>query len=382
VKQIEDLDNNLIMNKKTILFLVNKDNVIYNFRRELAFSLLDEGYEVYINSPYGKKIEYLIDRGANFVDIQIDRQGKSIVKDLKLIWTYIKLLRRIKPNVVLTYTTKCSTYGGFACRLLGIPYIVNNAGMYDESNFSKIIWLVLKFLYKVGYSGSACMMYQNSYEREFLNKVIGGKVYYRDIPGSGVNLNEFKFTEYPVNDDLIRFNYVARIVDFKGINELLACAERIKSKYSNTEFVLYGDYDDESYREKVEALESRGIVKYGGIQLDMKPCIAAAHCVIHPSYYEGITNVILEHGAMGRPAIASDIPGCREPIDNGKSGYTFELKNVDDLVAKVEKFILLPHKEKIAMGKAAREKMEREYDRNIVTNIYLEEINKILNKKK
>ena len=368
------------MAKKKVLFLVNKDNVIYNFRRELAFELLNQGFDVYISCPYGKKLDFMTERGCNFIDLKIDRRGTSVFNDLKLICGYYKLIKSLNPDVVLTYTSKCSVYGGMVCKWLNVPYIVNNAGLIEASNYGSFVGIILRFLYKLGFGGASCMMYQNTRERDFIQSLIGD-TYYRDIPGSGVNLDEFKFTKYPESDEIIRFNYVARIVDFKGISELLACAEQIKHKYQNTEFVLYGDYDDESYREKVQALESKGIVKYGGVQLDMRPCIAIAHCVIHPSYYEGITNVILEHGAMGRPAIASDIPGCREPIDNGKSGYTFELKNVDDLVAKVEKFILLSHEDKSAMGKAAREKMEREYDRNIVTNIYIEEINKIMDKK-
>lgn len=358
--------------------MVNKDNVIYNFRKELAFELLSQDYEVIISCPYGEKIDFMTEKGCRFVDLNIDRRGTSLLKDLKLLREYYVLLKQEKPDVVLAFTSKCSIYGGLICRWLKIPYIINNAGLIETSNYSSLVGIVLNVLYKIGFKGASCMMYQNSRERDFLNHILKNTVHYRDIPGSGVNLNEFKFTEYPESDDLIRFNYVARIVDFKGINELLACAEIIKSRYDNTEFVLYGDYDDDSYRAKVKALEERNIVKYGGIQIDMKPCIAAAHCVIHPSYYEGVTNVILEHSAMGRPAIASDIPGCREGIDEGKSGYTFELKNVDELVAAVERFILLPHEEKVAMGKAAREKMEREFDRNIVTNIYLEEIDRIL----
>lgn len=368
------------MAKRKILFLVNKDNVIYNFRRELAFELIKQDFEVYISCPYGKKIDFMTERGCKFIDLNIDRRGTSVINDLKLIKEYHRLIKSLKPDVVLAYTSKCSIYGGMVCKWLKVPYIVNNAGLIETSNYSSFVGLMLNLLYKLGFKGASCMMYQNERERDFIQSLIG-ETYHRDIPGSGVNLNEFKFAEYPANDDVIRFNYVARIVDFKGINELLACAEQIKAKHRNTEFVLYGDYDDDSYRQKVQEMEAMGVVKYGGIQLDMKPCIAAAHCVIHPSYYEGITNVILEHGAMGRPAIASDIPGCREPIDNGKSGYTFELKNVDDLVAKVEKFILLSYEEKAAMGKAAREKIEREYDRNIVTNIYIEEIKKILSKK-
>lgn len=360
------------MTKKTVLFLVNKDNVIYNFRRELAFRLLEEGYRVVISCPYGKKIDFLTERGAEWVDIKIDRRGTSITADLKLLRQYYKQIKDIKPDVVLCYTTKCSIYGGMVCQRLHIPYIVNNAGLVE--NKKGVLEFIMRRLYRLGFKGAACMMYQNNRERDYVNAILKNKVYYRNIPGSGVNLEEFPFAEYPPDDQEIIFNYVARIVGFKGINELLAAAECIKPKHPNVHFVLYGDYDDDSYRARVYDLEKKGIVEYGGIQLDMKPFIKKAHAVIHPSYYEGMTNVILEHAAMGRPAIASDIPGCREGIDEGVSGYTFKLKDVDDLVQKIEKFLSLSHEEKEAMGKAARVKMEREFDRDIVTNIYLDEI--------
>lgn len=364
------------MAKKTILFLVNKDNVIYNFRRELAFKLLELGYRVVISCPYGKKLDFLTEKGAEWVDIKIDRRGTSVFNDLKLLKKYYTQIKSIKPDVVLCYTTKCSIYGGIVCQKLHIPYIVNNAGLVE--NDKGLLEFIMRHLYKIGFEGAACMMYQNEREREYVNAIIGKNVHYRDIPGSGVNLTEFPFAEYPENDDVIRFNYVARIVGFKGINELLDAAERVKAKHPNAEFVLYGDYDDDSYREKVAKLQDAGFVKYGGIQLDMKPYIKKAHAVIHPSYYEGMTNVILEHAAMGRPAIASDIPGCREGIDEGVSGYTFELKNVDSLVEKIEAFISLSHDDKVAMGKAARAKMEREFDRDIVTRTYVEEIESII----
>lgn len=371
------LFNKNIMGKK-VLFLVNKDNVIYNFRRELAFALLDAGYEVYICSPYGNKIDFMTERGCKFIDLEIDRRGTSVFNDVKLLINYVKILKSIKPDIVLTYTTKCSTYGGMACRIQHIPYIINNAGMYRNEDFNKLIWFVLKAEYRISYSYASCLMFQNTYERDTLNKIIGKSVYYRDIPGSGVNLREFEYKPYPKDDSVIVFNFVARIVKIKGIEEFLTCAQRIKTKYKNTEFVIYGDFDDDTYRSKVLELEDAGIVKYGGVQFDMKPCIERAHAVIHSSYYEGITNVLLEHSAMGRVCIASDIPGCRECIDEGVSGYTFPLQNVEELVNRVEKFIELPHNTKEEMGRAGRRKMEREFSRDIVTNIYLEEINRIV----
>ena len=362
-----------------IALISNRDNNFYNFRSELILKLEELGHDVTLVCPYGKKIDFFTERGCSFIDIDLDRRGKNAFKDAKLIANYYRLLKELKPDVVLTYTTKSSVYGGLCCRWLKIPYIVNNAGLVENNN--KLLEAILKNLYRTGFKGASCMMYQNGRERDYVNELLKNKVHYRDIPGSGVNLDAFAYQPYPVDDSVIRFNFVGRIVGFKGIGEFLECAKRIKAKYSNTEFVIYGSFvdDDGGYKEQIEDLEKNGIVKYGGVQLDMKPYIAKAHAVIHSSYYEGMTNVILEHAAIGRPAIASDIPGCREGIDNGISGYTFPVTNVEALTEAVEKFVLLKSDEKEAMGKAARQKMEREFDRNIVTDCYLLEINQILN---
>ncbi len=363
-----------------IALISNRDNNFYNFRSELILKLVELGHDVNLVCPYGKKIDYFTQRGCKFWDIDLDRRGKNAFKDAKLILAYRKLLKELKPDVVLTYTTKSSVYGGMVCRWLKIPYIVNNAGLVENNN--ALLEKILTILYRVGFKGASCMMYQNGRERDYVNVLLKNKAHYRDIPGSGVNLDAFAYQPYPKDDKVIRFNFVARIVGFKGIGEFLECAKRIKAKYSNTEFVIYGSFvdDDGGYKEQITELEKNGVVKYGGIQMDMKPFIAKAHAVIHSSYYEGMTNVILEHGAVGRPSIASDIPGCREGVDDGVSGYLFPVTNVDALVEAVEKFVCSTPEEKEAMGKAARNKMEREFDRNIVTNFYLEEINRIINR--
>lgn len=355
-----------------------KDNNFYNFRSELILKLLDKGHEVILNCPYGKKIDYFTQKGCRFIDITIDRRGKNIKSDLKLINTYKKILGDENPDIVLTYTSKPSIYGGYVCGKLKIPYIVNNAGLMDTKGLFDIL---MKFLYWFGWRNASCIMYQNSYERDIINKLFRNKVHYRDIPGSGVNLDLFQYSAYPPDDNLIVFNYVGRIVSLKGIDEFLECAIRVKKRYQNTEFIIYGEYDDESYRNKIDNLEKKGVVKYGGVQLDMKPCIEAAHAVIHPSHYEGMTNVVLEHSAMGRVCIGANIPGVREGIEDNVTGFLFQVNNIDSMVDAVVKFIELPYKKKVAMGSAARKKMEREFDRNIVTKIYLMEINKILNSK-
>lgn len=363
------------------LLLSPKDNNFYNFRSELILKLKELGNEVILVCPYGKKIDYFTQRGCRFINLDLQRRGTSIVADLKLTYQYYKIIKHEKPDIVLTYTTKSSTYGGFACRLAGVPYIVNNAGMYRKEDFNRFIWFVLNTLYKLSYAHANCLMYQNYYERDTLNRIINNRTHYRSIPGSGVNLNEFMYKEYPNDEKNIVINYVARIVKIKGIDELLACAHIIHQRHKNVKFVLYGDYDDEEYRKKIEKAERNGEVIYGGIQLDMKPCIEACHAVIHPSYYEGMTNVVLEHSACGRPCLGSNIPGVADGIEDGKTGFLFNVQDISSMVVAVEKFLALSHEEKAAMGKAAREKMEREFDRNIVTNIYMEEIRGILDKK-
>lgn len=369
------------MDKKKIFLIACKDYNFYNFRSELILKLVELGFDVTLVCPKGNKIAYFVDRGCHFVGHTMDRRGMNPFKDLVLIRTYYKIFKEGQPDLVLSYTTKSVLYSGIACRLLRIPYIVNNAGLLEPSNYNPIVGICLTIFYKLGFKGASCMMYQNSRERDVLNSILRNKIPYRDIPGSGVNLDDFEYSKYPNESEPITFNYVGRLVRIKGINDFLICAERIKAIYPKIRFIIYGDYDEDVYRQRVHELQKRGIVEYAGVQMNMKPFISKAHAVIHASYYEGMTNVVLEHSAMGRVCIGSDIPGIKEGIDEDETVFLFHCKNVDELVSAVEKFINLPYDKKVAMGKAAREKMEREFDRNIVTNIYIEEINRILQRK-
>ena len=358
-----------------IMLISPKDNNFYNFRSEMILKLHDMGHEIVLVCPYGKKIDYFTERGCRFIDLSIDRRGTNVFKDFKLMRSYAKIIKQEKPDIVLTYTTKPSAYGGFVCKLMKVPYVINNAGLMKAS------WALekfLDFLSMISFSKASCIMYQNEYEKEHVNKLLRNKVHYRRIPGSGVNIDNFAFAEYPENDDEIYFNYVALIKTIKGIAEYLECAKRVKEKHPNTHFRIYGEYDSTEYNQIIQEYQEKGIIEYQGVKLDIKPEIKSCHAVIHPSYYEGMTNVVLEHSSMGRVCIGSDIPGVADGIEDGKTGYLFEVKNVDSMVEAVEKFLGLPHAEKAEMGRQARRKMEQEFSREIVTNTYIEEIERIL----
>ena len=327
---------------------------------------------------YGNTIEYYLEKGCKFVECKIDRRGTSIKNDALLTLNYFRIIKTNCPDIVLTYTTKCSIYGGIACEILNIPYIVNTAGLMQSGDDLSRLEKFILFLYRLSLKKASCLMFQNAYEKDVVLKAMHHNINHRLIPGSGVNLETYQYSDYPDCDNGLVFNYVARIVSIKGIHEFLDCATRIKREYPCTHFRIYGEYDDDTYRKIIQQHEKQGIVEYFGVKSDMKSAIQDSHAVIHPSYYEGMTNVVLEHSAVGRPCLGSDIPGIREAIEEGKTGYTFKVRNVDDMYEKICKFIELPHDKKIDMGKKARIKMENEFSRDIITEIYIEEINKII----
>ena len=362
-----------------ILFLANQDGTLFNFRRELVFELLDNGHDVYINSPYGKKLDPFIERGAHHIDISFDRRGVNLLKEARVVFNYFRIIRKVKPDVVLTYTSKCSVYGGLVCSVMRVPYIINNCGLFDPNRFGWWMDALLNVLYKLTYSKAACLMYQNKVERDFLNNKVFGHPHYRLLPGSGVNLDRFKFVEYP-KEGVLKFVIICRIQKEKGIEEYLAASKIIKQKYKNTEFHVIGGYD-EDYQKEVEDAQAKDYIIYHGPVADVRPYLEQMHCLINPSYHEGMSNVILESNALGRPSIASDCMGCNDIISNGYNGFLVKVADADDLARQIERFILLSHDERSTMGMNARKHVEEQFDRHIVTDAYVEEINDITSRK-
>lgn len=360
--------------KKIILFSC-KDYNFYNFRSEFILKLKSLGYDVLLVSPYGEKIDYFTEKGIRFTNIDINRRGMNVVEELRLLRDIKKILIVEKPDLVLTYNGKTSYYPSYLCKRLHIPCIVNNAGVMKGN---PLLITIVELLYKISENRANCIMYQNSYERDYTQALLKNRTHYRLLPGSGVDLEKYPYTEYPYNNGKIIIDYVARIVRFKGIEEYLACAKYIKEKYPFTEFRIFGDYDDEQYRPIIDELQEKGIVNYYGVVKDMYSRVAESNLCIHVSEYEGMTNTILEHSSVGRPCIGSAVPGVMDGITDGVTGYVCNVNDVQSLIEKVEQFLELSFEQKEKMGKAARKKMEREFDRNIVTKIYLEEIASIL----
>lgn len=365
------------MNKsKKVLILVNRDFVLYNFRLELVERLLAEHYDVLIALPYGEKVDELIQMGCRFYPIEIDKRGKNPFKDMGLMWQYQRLFRQIKPDMILTYTTKVNIYAGLLAGRKRIPYLMNISGLGTAVENEGALQKLMIMLYRRSAKHAECLFFQNEENREFFekNRMYSGRQ--QLIPGSGVNLKRWYLMEYPEDSKCVEFLFIARVIKEKGIEEYLAAAEQIHEEYPNTVFHVLGPCDGD-YQNILKEQEARGIIRYHGMVRDTRPYLKHAHCTIHPSYYpEGISNVLLESAACGRPVITTDRSGCRETVEDGVSGYVFEPRNRSQLIDCVRRFMEMDHASKRQMGLMGRKKMEREFDRRIVIDAYMREIGK------
>lgn len=366
---------------KRILVLSNSFIGLHSFRKEVFEAFRSKGYEVYISCPIGKdiqKAEWFENIGCKVIDTKFNRQGMNPLADFKLMLTYRKLIKQLKPDVVLSYTIKPNLYGGMACALCNVPQLANVTGLGAAVEYPGLMQKLTIALYKLGLRKSRVVFFQNEENLQFcLNHgMVKGKT--RLIPGSGVNLEYHSLKEYPTEEKAIRFVFISRIRREKGIEQYLATAESIKKKYPHTEFHVLGGCEGD-YEQRLQELQDKGVAIYHGQQPDVRPFIANVHCTIHPSFYpEGMSNVLLESCAAGRPIITTDKAGCREIVEDGVNGFMVKQQDTDDLTNKVEQFILLPHEQKRLMGLNARKKVEQEFDRQTVIDAYMEEVQNLL----
>ena len=359
-----------------IMILANNDAGLYKFRLELLEELV-RNHEVMICLPDGEYIESMENLGCKFIPCScLERQGTNPFKDLELIRFYRRILKQYKPDIVFTYTIKPNSYGGMACGSLGIPYVSNITGLGTAIENEGWMQKIALTIYKTGLQKAQKVFFQNVTNRDFMidRNVIKGA--YDLLPGSGVNLNRYEVSEYP-EKETIDFVFVGRMMKEKGIENYLEAAEYIREKYPSTRFHICGSYEQD-YREKLEKLQKDEVVIYHGTVRDMVAVYKEMSCTIHPSYYpEGLSNVLLESSACARPIITTDRAGCREVIDDGVNGYICKQNDTKDLILQIEKFLSLPRDVRKEMGLAGRKKVEKQFNRQIVIDKYLQEIARV-----
>jgi glycosyltransferase involved in cell wall biosynthesis len=358
---------------------------LLNFRAGLIRALVAHGYEVVAVAPPDEYSESLADLGCRYVPLPMDNQGTHPGRDLFLLWRFLRLMRRERPDVYLGYTVKPNVYGSLAAHFCGIPVINNIAGLGVV--FSKDGWLtrLVRGLYRLALARSHRVFFQNN---DDMNLFVAGGLVDADVvgrvPGSGIDLALFRLEPLPAASVVrMRFLLIARMLWDKGVGEYVEAARLVRLRYPDVEFCLLGFLDVKNpaaiSREQMAAWVGEGVVNYLGVTDDVRSFIAEVDCVVLPSFYrEGVPRTLLEAAAMGRPIVTTDAVGCREVVDDGVNGFLCRVRDAHDLAEKLERMILLSPEERTSMGRYGREKVEREFDEKIVIRRYLETVEAIM----
>lgn len=369
---------------KRVLFLVNHEVVIYNFRLEIVERLLADGYEVHISTPSGERVDKLRDMGAVIHDINFDRHGTNPLDEVVIICEYMHLMKTLRPFIVFSFTIKPNIYGAIASRWNHIPFVANITGLGTAVENGGIKQMLTVLMYRFAFGTKHGKIQRVFFQNEENEKFFADNRIAMDVhgllPGSGVNTERFPYREY--NDcgdgragEPVRFAFISRIMVEKGIDQYLDVAEMVRTEYSATEFHIAGFFESEYDRNRFDRLCEAGTVIYDGNIEDVSNYMGSMHCIVHPTYYpEGLSNVLLEASSTGRPIITTDKVGCREVVDNGFNGYMVPCQNSEKLVEAIKKFLELSWKEKRIMGNAARDKAEREFNRQAVVEKYMNEV--------
>lgn len=353
-----------------ILLVANKDITLYLFRKEFIEELVKLKHDVYILCPEGDKLEYFINLGVNVMYYPLDRRGKNIFREIKVIRNLYKYIRKIKPDYVFTYTIKPNIYVGLISRILKFRFIPTITGLGSSIIKKSIIRRIIIALYKISFKKCYVAVFQNLSNLDWFKMNINNEMNSILVNGSGVNLERYYYVDILDNTKTI-FLFLGRIMKEKGVEEFFEAAKFLKEKYKESiEFRMAGFYED-NYESKVKLLDEKGIIKYLGFIDDSKLEIINCTALVLPSYHEGLSNVLLEAQSIGRPVIATNIPGCYETFIDNYSGYLVNVCDVNDLIEKLEKYHLLPMKNKIIMSLNSRSNVEKKFDRRNIVKDYL-----------
>ena len=363
-----------MVGKKRVLILANSLGGLYDFRNEFVEALLKEN-EVYISVPDEVRKKEICAEGAHVIHTDVNRRGVNPLEDARLYLSYRSLMKKLKPDLVVTYTIKPNIYGGFCAGRMHIPCLSTVTGLGTAFEKTGIFLKLIVWMYRAGIRKADCVFFQNAENRQIFDRYhIKG---HRDrlVMGSGVNLTRHCFEPYPEGDET-HFLYVGRVMRDKGILEYIAAARALHS--DRVFFDILGACD-EDYQDMLDSLEQEGVIRQLGFHTDVHPYLKTASAIVIPSYHEGMCNSLMEAAATGRPVIASDISGCRETFEDGKTGFGFAPKDANALIAALQRFLALSYEERSNMGRAAREKMEREFDRTHITAAYMDEVHRNIN---
>lgn len=313
--------------------------------------------------------------GVERIAVPLQRSGLNPLSDLALLARYRGLLRRLQPAAYLGYTIKPNIYGSIAASSLGIPAIPNVSGLGTAFIRAGLLQQLVVHLYRAGFRRTPAVFFQNDDDRQlFLDRRIVREDQARVLPGSGVDLEHF--TPAPQAEGPPTFLLIGRLLRDKGIVEFVEAVRLLRSELPNARFQLLGPIDEANRtaicRAELDSWVNEGVIDYLGTTGDVRPLIAAATAVVLPSYREGLPRSLLEAGAMARPLIAADVPGCRDVVEDGVNGFLCAVCNPASLASAIRRLADLPLQKRVAMGEASRRRVQERFSEELVVRAYLD----------
>lgn len=358
-----------------IIMTVNAAWNIWNFRRPLVEALKRDGHRITVLAPPDDAVPELERLGCRVRPLKMNVKGLNPLEDLKLQHRFGRIFREERPDAVLSFTIKNNIFGARAAKPANVPFVPNVTGLGTAFLSGKLLQTVTEQLYRRSFASLPVVFFQNADDRDlFLDRRLVREDQARLLPGSGIDLQYFAPAPMPPHGEPPVFLMIARLLRDKGVVEFVDAARRVKARHPQARFQLLGAAGSENRsaidRPTVNAWVAEGMVEYLGTSGDVRPAIAAASCVVLPSYREGAPRTLIEAAAMARPLIATDVPGCRAVVDRDVSGLLCEVRSAESLAAAMERFLAMTPAEQQAMGAAGRARMERDYDQALVVDAY------------
>jgi len=363
-----------------IAFVANTSWNIYNFRRGLVHYFLGKGFEVMVLTPKDEYTDALIEWGIKWMETELDGTGVNPIKDVKYLIQLKKIIKEERPQFIFGYTIKSNIYACLAARGMSIPVICNVSGLGTAFLVKGLTAQLALGLYKVAFRTASFVFFQNEDDKYlFLSKVKLPDQKIGLLPGSGIDLKEFSYTP-PVIKKPTKFLMISRLIIEKGVREFAEAASHFADDDS-VNFTLVGRFD-ESHSRSIQSVELKNWIDKKWLTYiphsdQIKKLIETHEVIVLPSYREGTPRTLLEGAAMGRTLLASDVPGCREVVEDGVNGFLFDVKSAPSLTKKIRLYLSLSVDEREKLSVNSRNLVEKKFDENLVIRKYSDLIQKI-----
>tara|TARA_B100000965_G_C19529040_1_gene730211 strand:- start:47 stop:1162 length:1116 start_codon:yes stop_codon:yes gene_type:complete len=367
-----------------IIISSNSSWNILNFRKNLIKFFLKDKNNLLILSKKDSSLKHIKKLKVKFLEIPINRNSFSPFDDLKLILQFLKIFYIEKPDFFLGFTHKINIYGGLVAKILNIKSIINITGLGTAFIKNTIFTNIVIIFYKIALGKNNVTLFQNKDDRNlFIKKRLVKTKNSFLIPGSGIDLKKYTVSKKKqINNKNINFLFIGRLLKDKGIIEFINAAQQIKvNKKIKVTFSVIGSIDSKNSssisNNDYLIFKNKKVLNFLGQKKNIKKYLLKSDCVVLPSYREGLPRVLLESSAMGIPAITTNVPGCREVINDGYNGFLCKVKSEKSLLRAMHRFLNLNYKKRLIMGQNSRKKAETYFNEKIVFERYKKLINQL-----